>query len=251
MPIASSSLVVVGALLLVAISGCSARDLSSLHDGVLAASGAASSGGASAPDAGGSMSSGGAGGAGGPMSSGGAGGAVPGNVGGAGVAALGPWSFDSEADTASGDWSAFTARTTLGWTAQGESLPLGSLVFTGTLDREREIVHVLAATPQSPYPGDPVDLSGYTFRVLARSASEDTTLELYAIERSFLRFTGEKHTLGTQWTQLALDFSLRDPTNPTYNPSQTMMVGIKSGRSEIWIDRIWLAKETGNDAGAP
>ena len=57
------------------------------------------------------------------------------------------WTFDMEAQVSSAEWVANTGKTTVSWIAEGETLPLGSLVVDGSSTRLREIVHVLDPTP--------------------------------------------------------------------------------------------------------
>ncbi|HTV24606.1 MAG TPA: hypothetical protein VMG12_38205 [Polyangiaceae bacterium] len=229
------------ALLLLNVAACSARDLGPLHDGIPGLGGTGDGSGAS-PDAGGVTPLGGTSGIGGH------GGTLNGAGGAPATGDFGPWSFDSDDDTSNGEWTVYTARTTLGWTAQGQTAPLGSLVIDGSADREREVIHNLAATPGAPRMGDAVDLTGYTFGIVARSASEETQLELFTLETSYMRLAGSANTLGTDWTTIVLDMSSQDPTNPTYQAAQTMTLGIKTGPGEVWIDRVWLLNDTASSA---
>ncbi|MFZ5894896.1 MAG: hypothetical protein ACOY0T_27795 [Myxococcota bacterium] len=223
-PVRIVALLVAGAL------GCSARDLSPLHNGVRSSGGTAGF----TASAGGTGGSGGGGGTAG----------TPGGTGGMRTEIdLGPWTFDSEQEVSSGDWVAYTGRTTLTWIAEGEAPILGSLVVDGSTARNREIIHVLDPTPAASEPGRAVDMSTYTLNIVARTAVDMTTLQLFATDTAFTRASGEITTLGTEWTTLSFPLNTPDPTSPTHDPARTMSLGVITGPSPVWIDRLWLVND--------
>lgn len=162
---------------------------------------------------------------------------------------LGPWTFDMEAQVSSAEWVANTGKTTVSWIAEGETLPLGSLVVDGSSTRLREIVHVLDPTPAASEPGRAVDMSTYSFGVAARAATDATTLQLFAMDTAFSRTSGEIIALGTDWTTLLFPLNTADPASPTHDSTSTMTLGIICGPTAVWIDRVWLVDDAAGGAG--
>lgn len=232
-------------LLIGGLLACSARDLSSLHNGVRESSAGAAG-----------RATGGNAGTAGPAFGGTAGSAFGGTAdsGFAGTAGsvidYGPWGFDSEEEALNGQWLARTGKTLLGWISEGESLPLGSLVVDGHTARKWEIVHVLDPTPTAAAAGRPVDMSGYTLMVVARAASDTAHLQLFCVESlTFRRTNGPIVPVGTEWTTLRFRFDTPDPANLANDVTRTTSLAVTStGPSVVWIDRAWLEWAAPGDA---
>lgn len=198
--------------------------------GTLAASGGGSSSlGGGTFLFGGSFSTGG-------KANGGSGNGGSGTAGG-GSSALGPWTFDTEAEISTwllqSQLDGVPGPGTTSWIAQGEAAPPGSLVVKST--GEVALWYYLSSSNGN--------LSNRTLCVRGRTESGTALIKVFAFSPGSQWADGGEVTMEVTWRSACLSFSAPSYKFSGFDPTNLWTLGIQmpNGVAELWIDRIWLS----------
>ena len=181
-----------------------------------------------------------AGGGGGTSS--GAGGSAGGSAGNAGAAGtsvvapdLGPWNFDTAADTSAwtvGELS--PASTAISWTADGESNPLGALVFTAT--------GVTVSDLCFNVPSADANQSNRQLNFRVRSQTGLCGVKAFAMSNGWTWADGGVVGVTTSWSTVSINISTPSySAAASYDPTEIIRLGLETATAcTIEVDRAWL-----------